>query len=376
MFSSRSVLAVLFLVVLGGAFGPAEGQGVDPQISRLYQADPLADYPMGITIMGSESQNGWDWIKDASTVLTVRHPSYARSTQFLVSYDSEMYLRKPASEEEWNDWVQVVTEEEGSGHVGIGTDDPSTALEVDGGVTVTEGINPSISRPEHTDPISTYPTGVSLTGSESEGDWNWIKDASTVLTLRSPSSNPQRSSQLLMSYDNEMYLRSPAGDGSWRDWVQLVTEQNGKVGIGTSSPSEALTVRGNVLASEVIVEPESKIPDYVFEEGYDLPSLEEVSHFIDRKGHLPAVPSAESVEQNGLRLGEMDATLLRKVEELTLYAIEQKQRADSLAPQVQHLRNQDEVQRTRLDRLENQNDQLRKRLDQLEQRLQPSSEDQ
>jgi hypothetical protein len=80
----------------------------------------------------------------------------------------------------------------------------------------------------------------------------------------------------------------------------------------------------------VIVKPQVEWADYIFEESYELGSLEEVSSFIEKEGHLPDVPSAESVEQHGLRLGEMDATLLQKMEELTLYSIKQNERADSL----------------------------------------------
>jgi outer membrane murein-binding lipoprotein Lpp len=154
------------------------------------------------------------------------------------------------------------------------------------------------------------------------------------------------------------------------------------VGIGTSSPSKKLTVKGNVLAREVIVKPDREIPDYVFEPEYDLPKLEDVSSFIEEEGHLPNVPSAEAVEQNGLRLGEMDATLLRKVEELTLYAIKQKKRADSLASQtdalsktVQRLRSRDEARRTQFEALSRQNERLRERLDRLEQRIEKFSSD-
>lgn len=96
----------------------------------------------------------------------------------------------------------------------------------------------------------------------------------------------------------------------------------GNVGIGTRSPSQKLSVTGTVLAEEVIVKPQSDWADVVFEDGYDLPTLGAVSSFIDENGHLPDVPSAETIRREGLRLGKMDATLLQKGEELTLYAIE------------------------------------------------------
>jgi hypothetical protein len=62
--------------------------------------------------------------------------------------------------------------------------------------------------------------------------------------------------------------------------------------------------------------------DYVFNKGYKLLSLSDVEKHIDEKGHLPNVPSADDVVKNGVNLGEMDAKLLEKIEELTLYVIQ------------------------------------------------------
>lgn len=76
-------------------------------------------------------------------------------------------------------------------------------------------------------------------------------------------------------------------------------------------------------------------PDYVFEKGYDLMSLEEIEAFIQKEGHLPNVPSAEQVEKEGQDLGEMNKILLQKVEELTLHLIEQQKQIDELKEQLQ-----------------------------------------
>jgi len=103
------------------------------------------------------------------------------------------------------------------------------------------------------------------------------------------------------------------------------------------------------------VKPQAEWADYIFEESYELGSLEEVSSFIEKEGHLPDVPSAESVEQHGLRLGEMDATLLQKMEELTLYSIKQNERADSLDRRLS-------VQKVRADSLSEQVQSLQEQL--------------
>ncbi|WP_214228800.1 hypothetical protein [Pedobacter sp. B4-66] len=102
---------------------------------------------------------------------------------------------------------------------------------------------------------------------------------------------------------------------------------NGNLGIGTASPAEKLSVNGKIRAHEIKVET-SGWPDYVFAKGYQLTSLEETEKHIKEKGHLPGIPSAEEVKANGIDLGEMNSKLLKKIEELTLYMIEQNKKIE------------------------------------------------
>jgi hypothetical protein len=105
----------------------------------------------------------------------------------------------------------------------------------------------------------------------------------------------------------------------------------GGLRIGTTTlGSFKLAVEGKIGAREVQVTAANPWPDYVFEKDYKLPSLQDVKTYIDQNKHLPEVPSAKEIEKNGLQLGEMNAILLKKVEELTLHLIQTNQRLDKL----------------------------------------------
>lgn len=112
---------------------------------------------------------------------------------------------------------------------------------------------------------------------------------------------------------------------------------SGNVGIGTTTTgSHKLAVEGSIGAREVKVEA-SGWSDFVFETDYRLKSLEEVEDHIAEHGHLPDVPSEKEVTENGINLGEMDATLLQKIEELTLYVIEQNKELKELKKKNEEL---------------------------------------
>lgn len=98
----------------------------------------------------------------------------------------------------------------------------------------------------------------------------------------------------------------------------------GNIAIGTTDPQGyKLAVNGNMIAESVKVKLHGSWPDYVFKNNYSLQTLPEVEKYIQINKHLPGIPSEEQVKKEGLDLGEMNAKLLQKIEELTLYLIEQ-----------------------------------------------------
>lgn len=115
----------------------------------------------------------------------------------------------------------------------------------------------------------------------------------------------------------------------------LRLDGEGRVNIGKeydipAGKDYALTVRGSVLTEEVEVKLFADWPDYVFTDDYEMMSLEETESYIESNGHLPGVPSAKVVEEEGLALGEMNRILMEKVEELTLHMIELKKENDEI----------------------------------------------
>lgn len=137
------------------------------------------------------------------------------------------------------------------------------------------------------------------------------------------------------SGDNKLFIENSSSSLPliWGDFATDELKFNGKVGIGMNNdafPTDAagvdvttyeLFVHGGILATEVRVA--TTWADYVFKNDYKLPTLEEVESFIIQHGHLPNVPSAEKVEAQGFEVGEMTKIQQEKIEELTLYTIEQ-----------------------------------------------------
>jgi hypothetical protein len=123
----------------------------------------------------------------------------------------------------------------------------------------------------------------------------------------------------------------------YTDYANRMSITNtGNVGIGVRAPANKLEVCGTIRATEVLVQ--AGWCDYVFEKDYKLRPLAAVQQFVDQNKHLPDVPSAPEIEAGGIRVAQMDSIMIKKIEELTLYLVDQNKQ---LAAQNLQLAEQD-----------------------------------
>lgn len=160
-----------------------------------------------------------------------------------------------------------------------------------------------------------------------------------TIRLNSTENNQQWLVHVGSDYNGAFELFN-ATDGNWGAAKFSVSPGTGNVLIGTARNPEGfkLCVGGKVICEELKVQLQSAWPDYVFTPGHQLLSLDAVAQHIAEKGHLPNIPSACDIEENGLQVGEMQTKMMEKIEELTLYLIEQKKEIDALKAELAKLK--------------------------------------
>lgn len=152
----------------------------------------------------------------------------------------------------------------------------------------------------------------------------------------------------LTNVSNKLYIQNSDDLETPLIYGDFISDQ---VGIGTTDvPSDyKLAVKGHIVAEELTLSVYqdnaggSGWPDYVFTEDYDLMPLTELEAQIETLGHLPGVPSAQEVGENGHNAGEMDAILLEKIEELTLHLIDMNKDIKRLEKIEKELRKENEA---------------------------------
>lgn len=121
--------------------------------------------------------------------------------------------------------------------------------------------------------------------------------------------------------------------GALAEKVRITAD--GSLLVGKTSSSYKMDVNGKVRANEIVVNTTGA--DFVFEPTYKLPQLSEVKSYIEKNHHLPEIPSAKEMQATGVSVGELNTKLLQKIEELTLYLIEQQKVNQSLQNQIDQL---------------------------------------
>ncbi|MBO9658294.1 MAG: TMF family protein [Chitinophagaceae bacterium] len=143
--------------------------------------------------------------------------------------------------------------------------------------------------------------------------------------------------------------------------VALTLTQDRNIGIGTKNTrGYKLAVAGNMIVEKIKVKTYANWPDYVFDSSYALPSLKEIEAFIGKNKHLPGIPSAKNIREEGLDIADNQAALLQKIEELTLHLISQDKEKSE--------------QRKKIDKQQEEIDQLKKQLTAIMQLIEKSNQ--
>ncbi|ACU03286.1 hypothetical protein [Pedobacter heparinus] len=213
------------------------------------------------------------------------------------------------------------------GNVGIGIADPTARLDISGGIAIQSSLtNISTRPPVSSSKISGEIRAYSLTHFMAD-------DGFLRLSAGAGTTHSVQSYIDLTGYSTvpDMNMNIVLGAGG-AERMRILG--SGDVGIGTNDPKGyKLAVNGKIRAQEIKVE-NTNWPDYVFTKDYQLPTLQQTENHIKEKGHLPGIPSAAEVKANGIDLGEMNAKLLQKIEELTLHLIEQQKQIKDLNERV------------------------------------------
>ncbi len=221
-------------------------------------------------------------------------------TKFMITHGDQRAANDNTS---WNSALLTI---QSNGMVGIGNASPLTKLDVRGGQVM---FGPAAGLP-----------GVATILPSGNGSWWNI-------------GNTHNGSKFIIGQGD---LRSSNDNTSWNGGY-LTIQSNGFVGIGTINPQSRLAVNGTVTAKSLIVTT-SGWADYVFQKDYELRPLDNVKAFIEKEGHLPGIPKADEVAKTGVDVGEMQVKLLEKIEELTLYLIDQESKIVALAAQNAELK--------------------------------------
>ncbi len=294
-------------------------------------------------------------IKSYGTVLELYGRLNHQTSQLFFGYDGVIRHRSASYNSGWSDWRRILDSEHSiestgnlritgsgghyisAGNVGIGTTSPYTKLQV--GQNNSSKISGELMRLS----LDVNETGVrtALHIDANPSSSSWDRGVAIEFGLKSTTYNEYTSRIVHYGYSastraSKLQLQTHSvTDGVWNTGILI--DDVGNVGIGTIDPTYLLSVKGTIGCGEVIVENVTGWADFVFEDDYNLMPLQELDSYIQKNKHLPEIPTTEEVEENGISVGEMNAKLLQKIEELTLYLIEKDKEVNELRNEINEL---------------------------------------
>jgi hypothetical protein len=296
-------------------FSDNYGQGIDGANTAL------------LSLWASEPGSTWGGVGIGNNVTNsggIARVTNSRGGSYIRLLDNTMYLNVVDGAGTDRNGITINS----GGNVGIGTSTPAEKLHVIGNALLNGSL--LLRGGGH--------LVVQFRNSDSAMDQRFseIAESSGVITFRTLNDSYTEASD---------WLRVFRSTGSYNiDRITFPSSAN--VGIGTTNPAHKLAVNGTIKAKEVIVET-TGWSDYVFADDYALAPLTEVEAHIKEHKHLPGIPSAAQVAEQGVSVGEMQAKLLAKIEELTLHQIQQEKRLAAQGLRIETLERENTRLQTR-----------------------------
>jgi len=320
----------LLITILGFAnILYVNGQSLNPT-SNISVAGSVDTFKGGYTFAYATSGTPWN----GSLISYGGFPPNNYDTQISSDYGPNggnhiSYRTRNGDTQTWNPWYELATRGTNTfngtqlftnGNVGIGVVSPSMKLEVVGNENLNFDAAGFFNTKSYGNENDKCETRINI--GKIEGN---VKQSMGAIGAF-PTNNTDSSNGILAFYTRESQ--------SVLERLRIIA--NGNVGIGMVNPKNKLDVNGTIHSKEVKVDMNGW-SDFVFKKDYSLPTLQEVEKHISEKGHLENIPSEDEVLKNGINIGEMNSKLLQKIEELTLYAIEQEKNTQKLTQIIEEL---------------------------------------
>jgi hypothetical protein len=250
-----------------------------------------------------------------------------------------------------------------TGNVGIGNSLPTKKLEVEGNASVIGALYIKYAN------LTQYPNGNGwINFHHSQQDLNGIYFAGISYANLTGNIHTSSNTGNIQSYGTNFQVLRKVWNTTTNQYdytSNFIVDQTGNVGIGSTTPTHKLDVNGNIFTNSkilvgstlakagnfsmavngdaifnrVVVKLYGSWPDYVFDKSYSLTPIEEVEEFISTNKHLKGLQPSSEIEKKGVDIGETQKVLTEKVEELTLYLIEQNKLIKQLQKEIDAIKN-------------------------------------